>query len=330
MKMYYNDVLAEVYIERNQRDLAIEVLREAGRLDVDGQSCENIGNNLLRKLKRSEQLAEQYLRKGFVNQAEKTLSESLRIAHDIYGYENQHKDVAQIYLKLAHTSIQQKNFLKAKEYLVQTNKMMSCSNIQHDIVFLFHMRSSDLLMAQEDYKGALQCLYELIKIVGELSDYTLSPVDLAMVHLQEGKCYLVLGKLPAAEHSLLLSKNYLDKAVVQDGEKRKTRDARYECTFYLAKCCITSSGQVDKALTLLQETLKGVYSILKNSIPTPHYLDDLDSSLIRILRAQDKLSDTSTAIAHTCCMHMGKIYAHMGKEKLARRYFKMSDLHVDV
>ena len=298
-------------------------MKEAGRLDVDGQSCENIGNNLLRKLKRSEQLAEQYLRKGFVNQAEKTLSESLRIAHDIYGYESQHKDVAQIYLQLARISIKQKHFLKAKEYLERTNKMINRSNRQHDIVYLFHTCSSDLLIAQEDYKGALQCLYGLIKIVGEWSDYTLSPVDLAMVHLQEGKCYLVLGKLPAAEQSLLLSKNYFDKAVVQDGEKRKTRNARYECTFYLAKCCITSSGHVDKALTLLQETLEGVYSCLKSSVPAPHYLDDLDRSLntlIRNLRTQDKPSETAVHIARSCCMYMGGIYDHMGKKKLALRY----------
>ena len=172
-------------------------------------------------------------------------------------------------------------------------------------------------------------MYGLIKIVGELSDYTLSPVDLAMVHLQEGKCYLVLGKLPAAEQSLLLSKNYFDKAVVQDGEKRKTRDARYECTFYLAKCCITSSGHVDKALTLLQETLEGVYSCLKSSVPAPHYLDDLDSSLIRILKSHDKLSDMGAAIARTCCMQMWNIYTRMGREKLALRYIKeMSELDV--
>ena len=208
--------------------------------------------------------------------------------------------------------------------------MINRSNRHHDIVYLFHTCSSDLLISQEDYKGALQCLYELIKLVGEWSDGTLNPGDLAMVHLQVGKCYLVLGKLPAAEHSLLLSKNCFDKAVVQDGEQPKTCDGRYECTFYLAKCCITSSGHVDKALTLLQETLEGVYDSLKSSLPAPHYLDDLDNSLIRILRAQDKSSDTSAAIARSCCMHMWNIYDHMGKEKLACRYVKMSELNVDV
>ena len=161
----------------------------------------------------------------------------------------------------------------------------------------------------------------------------MNPCDLGNVYLQMGKCYFTLGKLPVAEQKLMLSKNYFVKAVVQDGEKAISHVGRDECTFYLAKCCITSSGHVDKALNLLQETFEEVYYSLKSPLPAPNYLDDLDSSLnslIRNLRAQDEPSDTSAAIAHTCCMLMSNIYDHMGKEKLALRYFKMSDLHVDV
>ena len=329
MKMNYNDVLAEVYIQRGQKDSAFKILKEASILDLVTKSCENVDTYLIGNLKRSEKRARQYLKIGLVNQAEKTFSECIRSAHDIYGYENQHKDVAQIYLKLGHTSIKQKNFLKATEYLEQTKKMMR--NIyDKDVVLPFHTYSSDLLMAQEDHKGALQCLYALLKIVREWGDHTVNPHDLATVYLRMGKCYLILGKLAAAEHNLLLSKNYFDKTVVQDGEKATIAEEIYECTFYLAKCCITISGHIDKALALLQETLKGVYISLNSSVPAPHYLDDLDSSLIRILRAQDKLSDTGAAIGRSCCMHLGNIYKLMGKEKLALRYFKMSDLYVDV
>ena len=205
---------------------------------------------------------------------------------------------------------------------------MSRSNTHEKyIVYMFHMLSSDLLIAQQDYKGALQCLYEQIKIVGELSDKTMNPRDLGSVYLRMGKCYFNLGNFSVSEDNLLLSKNYFDKGVVQDGETAGIDKERPECTFYLAKCCITSSGHVDKALTLLQETLKGVHQSLKSSFQAPHYLDDLDSSvnnLIRILRAQDKPSNTSVDIARSCFMYMGNIYDHMGKEKLARRYFEMS------
>ena len=208
---------------------------------------------------------------------------------------------------------------------------MSRSNTHEKyIVYMFHMLSSDLLIAQQDYKGALQCLYEQIKIVGELSDKTMNPRDLGSVYLRMGKCYFNLGNFSVSEDNLLLSKNYFDKGVVQDGETAGIDKERPECTFYLAKCCITSSGHIDKALTLLQETLAGVYDSLKSSLPAPYYLDDLDNSLLNILRAQDKLTDTGAAIARSCCMHMGNIYNHMGKKKLALRYFKMSDLHVDV
>mgnify|MGYP001803802955 CR=1 FL=1 len=72
---------------------------------------------------------------------------------------------------------------------------------------------------------------------------------------------------------------------------------------------------------------------MESSLPAPHYLDDLDSSLISLIRtlsAQDKPLDTSAAIARTCRKLMWNIYDHMGKEKLALRYFKMSELNVDV
>ena len=218
LKMYYNDVLAEVYIIRNQRDLAIEVLKAASALDADTQSCEHIGTHLLWNLERLKQLAKSYFVNGLVNQAKKTFRESLRIAHDIYGYESQHKDVAQIYLNLAYTTIKQKNLLKAKDYLEQTKMMMSRNNTQYEIVFLFHLHSSDLMIAQEDYKSALQYLYELIKIVGEWSDNGRHPFDSGKVYLRMGKCYLNLGKIAAAERNLLLSRNYFDKADDQDRE----------------------------------------------------------------------------------------------------------------
>ena len=128
-----------------------------------------------------------------VNQAEKTFSESLRIAHDIYGYESLHDDVKRVYIRLADTAITQKNLLKAKYYLEQTKKMTSRSNTHgKDIVYMFHEFSSDLLIAQEDYKGALQCLYELIKVVGELSDKTMYLRDLGSVYLRIGKSKLFL------------------------------------------------------------------------------------------------------------------------------------------